>query len=64
MGSGQVWSDPTQVVDGVLRMIGGVTLTVTGGGDASRVQGCIQSVSESGMRTGMHRNTAEQSKKY
>jgi len=26
--------------------------------------GCIQSVSESGMGTGTHRNTAEQSKKY
>ena len=31
MGSGQVWSDPTQVVDGVLRTIRGVTLKVTGG---------------------------------
>ena len=31
MGSGQVWSDLTQVVDGVLRTIGGVTLKVTGG---------------------------------
>ena len=31
MGSGRVWSDPTQVVDGVLRTIRGVTLKVTGG---------------------------------
>jgi len=34
------------------------------GQDANRVPGHIQSVSESGMRTGMHRNTVEQSKKY
>jgi len=45
-----------------------VTRVLSHGGegdrDANRVPGHIQSVSESGMRTGMHRNTVEQSKKY
>ena len=40
---------------------------VNGGGrdgDVNRVKGCIQLASESGMRIGMHRTAAVQSKKY
>jgi len=33
-------------------------------GDANRIQGCIQLASTSGMRTGMHMSTVEQSKKH
>ena len=41
-----------------------VRMEEKGAGDANRVQGCIQLVSESGMRIGTHMITAQQSKKH
>jgi len=35
-----------------------------GDGHANRAQGCIQMASESGLRTGMHVGTVEQSEKH
>jgi len=41
-----------------------VCMEEKGMGNANRIQGCIQSASMSGMRTGTHMSTAEQLKKH